>query len=697
MKKILSYSLVFVAVIILLSTCTGPDEIIPSRTTDDTVITIQERMEIFDACQKKSAELNNLKTLEDRVKFLAWLGTQPAFHSVGFAGEDLYAVFQDGRVALFVNTPLGEDIGGRTAVGGRPHVSSDSTYRSSHGNSIGRPKDVPKAKKVTLFTGLGALFPDNVAVLKSIFGEAESGYEVTIKDATIENLKGHSGDAVFYINTHGGAGNLYVKGGNLSIMALWTKDLVTPQLDTLYKDDIKNGKICYMFATNNTEACEWHYAITSAFVLEHMSFAENAFIYLDACNGFNESILGNVSFRERMVAKANGKATFVGWTAPTNTGVYPLTSQFVFDRLLGSNSGGNISQEDPFQRPFDLASVFADMRNEGLGIAQNGAQLTYRTTLEREVLLRPTIESMEVDEYTSTLTINGLFPWDQGHVTVNGVSAVVTSWNPYGIACTIRETGDGSVGEVIVVSAQGVKSNPVPLTEYIIKLNYSANDNGVVFAGVADLRLRADVHLRRSKIGETPSKPTYPDYSPTSGWSFNVKGSSAVYTVTGRKYDACNISVCHYQFTESPTPKVGRVDYTLPSVAELPLFAMYNWGPEMKTIKISFMTISVPDIPAVFEERVNCPEIDEVVIPAEFGYGAVFAFPTHELDGGITLEIADNFNIRPGSWTKTIDRPWSNCSVTGTFKQSASWEVIVPKHAPTDKTGARVAGDVSGN
>jgi hypothetical protein len=268
-----------------------------------------------------------------------------------------------------------------------------------------------------------------------------------------------------------------------------------------------------------------------------MSFGENCLIYLDACNGFNESIAGSVTFRERSIAQAeNQKATFAGWTGVTNSRDGPLASQFVFDRLLGANSGGNISQEDPDQRPFDIAAVFADMRNEGLGVAPNGAQLTYRTTLEREVLVRPTIETIEIDEYTSALIIKGLFPWDEGKVTVNDVAAAITSWSPYGITCIIPETGDGSVGDVVVTSAHGIKSNIVPLTEWIIKLNYSADDNGIKLAGVCDLRLRADIHPRRSKIGETPTKPTYPDYSPSSGFIFNVKGSSAVYTLTGRKY-----------------------------------------------------------------------------------------------------------------------------------------------------------------
>jgi hypothetical protein len=360
--------------------------------------------------------------------------------------------------------------------------------------------------------------------------------------------------------------------------------------------------------------------------------------------------------------------------------------------LLGANSGGQISQENPFQRPSDIAQVFADMQNEGLGVSL-GAQLMYKTTLEREVLLRPTIESVEVDEYTSRLMIKGLFGWDQGHVGVNNVSVAVDSWSPYGITCIIPKTGDGSVGDVVVISAQGVRSNAVPLTEYIIKLNYSADDNGIKFAGVADLRLRADMHWRRSNIGETPTRPNYEDHSPSSGYMFNVDGSSAVYTVTGRKYDACNINGCHFQFTESPTPKVGRLNYTSNNTAPSQFFAMYNWGPEQKSIEISIINVIVSKIPLMFEERIQCPNIPETVIPAEGEYNASFGFPTHELESSFTIEIAENYNMRPDTWTKTINRTWNNCDTVGTFKQVLQWDVIRPNHAPTENTSSRMANE----
>ena len=156
MKKVLTYSLMLVSLIASLM-CSSPEDIIPPTSSEDTTITDAERMEVFEACKTKSAELNNLETQEDRITFLGWLATQPAFYSYGFAGEDIYAIFVDGRVVLFLNTPLGEDIGGRTATDGR------SSSRHNSISSTGRTEDLPKTKKVSLFTGLGALFPDNVA------------------------------------------------------------------------------------------------------------------------------------------------------------------------------------------------------------------------------------------------------------------------------------------------------------------------------------------------------------------------------------------------------------------------------------------------------------------------------------------------------------------------------------------------------
>ena len=47
-------------------------------------------------------------------------------------------------------------------------------------------------------------------------------------------------------------------------MALWTTELVTPARDLSYKEELDEERMCYMFATNDTRATEFHYGITSS-------------------------------------------------------------------------------------------------------------------------------------------------------------------------------------------------------------------------------------------------------------------------------------------------------------------------------------------------------------------------------------------------------------------------------------------------
>jgi hypothetical protein len=116
----------------------------------------------------------------------------------------------------------------------------------------------------------------------------------------------------------------------------------------------------------------------------------------------------------------------------------------------------------------------------------------------------------------------------------------------------------------------------------------------------------------------------------------------------------------------------------------------------MKTIKLTILTINVTNIPDVVEERINCPEGPPVTIPIEQSYAIWFGFPTSKMDGSITFDIAENFNIRPDHWNRNIPQSWSQCNNIGCIKLDASWDVIRPNHAPTDETPARKAIELSG-
>ena len=244
---------------------------------------------------------------------------------------------------------------------------------------------------------------------------------------------------------------------------------------------------------------------------------------------------------------------------------------------------------------------------------------------------------------------------------------------------------------MVVHSALGHQSNPVPITEWNIKLHYSTNDNGVKFSGECTLRLRADIHPRRSKPHETPIRPTHTDFSPGSGRSFNTAGSSATYSISGHKYERCNIGPCTYQFTESPAPKTGtlKLNNWIPTGKDV--MALYNWGPEMKSFKINFLAIGAAETASVFEERIKCPDLAETVIPVEMPYQASFVFPNNEIDGVLQFDIAENYNIRNGSFHKSVPHPWSGCNEQGKYEMDLRWDVVTVKFPPDEFTPARLA------
>lgn len=678
MKTIRYCSFMLVLTIATLSQCSKPDDE-PGPSGPEEQITDEQRLAILDETKTKAIEFNNLSTADDRDAFLEWLSAQPHFSSAGYAEDDLFAVFKDDRVAFFVRTPL-NDSTGRKSGGGR--------ISSGGGRSIAgaRAEDLPKTKKVSLFSGLGQYFSDSRLGIERAFSNVITQYQLSYLDASIENLKAVSGDAVFYINTHGGAGIIPLRRSNRTdaIMAWYTTDPCTAENERRYKTDIDTLNLVYMLATNDTRAPEWHYGITHYFIKNYMSFGENCLIYADACNTFS-SINGAVEMRNEVIKKAaNSKATYIGWTKVAYHDGAERAAHFIFERLLG-----NVRTEDPIQRPFDLAPLFEDLHERGWDVNDLGARLTYQTTNPDQILLTPTIDSLLIDEYTSTLFIAGLFGWDPGQVTIDGFPAEVISWNPYGVVCKLKESGLGSAGNVVVHSALGHQSNPVPITEWNIKLKYSANDNGVKFAGECTLRLRADIHPRRYKPHETPVRPTHPDFSPSSGALFNAAGSSASYSISGHKSASCNVGPCHFQFTESPTPKSGTINLNNYGSTGKDVFALYNWGPEMKTLKINFLAIGAPETADIFEERITCPDMPATDVPVETVYQGSFVLPNNEVDGVLQLDVAENYNIRNGSFYKTVPRPWSDCGQSGTFEMDVSWDVVIVKFAPDEFTPAR--------
>jgi hypothetical protein len=711
MKKIWLYSLFF-SLAMLLSCASDENLLDPNNPNNPNQpgapLTDEARLAVFKRCDSKAKELNDLKTIVDRIQFIGWALQQPEFKTAGFLdGSGVYAMFTDERIALFVDTPLADD----PANGGRK--ANESSQGNPQGNSGGRINqttrnaEVPNSNLVTLYNGMGRYFEDNTLAIEKIFRASPSRFTVTRKDATIENLKTVKDDGVFYLFTHGGAAgipNPPPRKDTVFYMGLWTKNEVNGPNEIAYKQLLDEKKLAYMRATFDTDEGVWHYAITGEFVKYYMSFAENSIIYMDACNS-NRDIGSGPAFRNIVLSKAtNKKATYFGWTNVTNLFMASQASQFIFDRLLGTNTTGYptiaaIPQEDPVQRPFDLAKVYKDLHDRGFDVCANGATLKYQSTADPsdEILLTPTIEKLEIYESStdakSILQIYGSFGTREGKVTVNEIEMDNVQWSPSVITCSIPDGGQGYAGEVIV-SVHDLHSNPVPLTSWNIKLTYSTNDNGIKLEGVIDLKLRADVHPSRVNPKETPSLPEYADLAPSSGYSFE-KSSQATYSISGQKFVTCNWVPCPNTFQETPHVRNGVAPYMkLTAPANAPkLIALYNWAQDRKSIKLTVLHVNLPDITTTsYYHLADCPGEDQEERSTELT-SFNFALPDNELNDVLELHIADNYNIRSGSYLKILPRPWDPCDGSGTHKINVTWELSHPQHEPTDNTQARTEGN----
>lgn len=648
------------------------------------------RIALLEECRAKAEELNNIRTATEKTQLVAWLVQQPEFQAAGLLdGGGVYAVFTDGRYVLFVDTPKTND----PPDGGRKRNEGDDGSRQKKTSGA---MELPKSNNVTLYNGMGGYFADNTQAIQKIFSASKSTFNVQRKPASIENLKSVSGDGVFYLYTHGGAGNIPVKEKDslkiLSVMTFWTTNPVSKENEDAYRADLDVKRLAYMVATNDSERPDLHYSITAEFIKNYMTFAENAIIYMDACNGFRLNPKAQ-DFRKIVLDKAtNKKATYIGWTLETNEYMATQASQFIFDRLLGTNTTGSgsttIPKEDPVQRPFDLDKIFSDLSGRGFDVCANGAVLKYESRVVDDILLTPTIERLEIDELTNTLQIFGSFGTERGKVTVDDVEATsIFDWTPVVIICTIKETGAGSAGDV-VVSVRDLKSNPVPLTVWDVKLNYASDDNGVRMEGVINLRIRADVHPRRTKPGEDPTVPEGEDYGPNTGFLFG-NSSTATYHIGGQKSARCNVNPCVSYFSETPLVQTGTVPYLKLGIMQPAVTSFYNWTPDRKTIKIDFLNINLPEVTTthILIEYV-CPEGNDKT-ESDVATTMNFTIPVEETLDIIKLEIADNYNIRSGSFSKTVPRPWSPCDGSGTYTAQVTWDLVRPHFAPTDETQAR--------
>jgi len=711
MRNVFVTSLI-TSISILLMTC-GETEMKPPPTPGPGTgppasgpITDEQRLAVLKECSDFVNAIGDLRSAAAQQLLVTWLKARPEFEEADTLGGNVWAYFLDGRVAMFVPDQLndGRHDGGRIIAepvkGGRKKTLTE----------VGRTSGQPGSNQVKLFHGHGEGFFDYRPLLKSIFSMSKTQYKdkVTLEEATIENLKNTNDLGVFFISTHGGMGLKKPKKDNNRLFGLWTTDTTSLESERTYGADLNSNYLVYMHALYNNGVKEWHYGFTEYYVRNHayMNFAENALVYIDACHSIGPNA---DALKESMVKKAKGeKATYIGWTNVSDNYAGEAAAAFVFDRMLGTNMDidahdGAIASEDPEQRPFDFGAIFKNMRNftvDGypVGVSRSGGSLAYHSTHVTETILTPSIEYITVDEYESKMYIKGLFgDYNSSDliVTVGGGTIPAEYFDKNILQCDLPTTGSRSVGDVIV-SIRGNKSNVVPLTEWIIPLDFEKDEMEIKLKGRLNLRIRGDVHPYRSKPGEAP-KIERPDSlgflnNPNFiGWPFAI-GSTGNYSTWGRRYTECVIEKCHIIESLTAVSKNGVLPYSIFEAPGDGFVVYYKWSVDMKTVYVTALHAKVPDVGHEFESRVACNG-DPVESSQSDNRELEIRIP--EDLPVLHIHFDENYNIQAGDFESSTDveNGWGACMKTVKLNVKAQWPNVSPNRPPTIETEARVGGE----
>jgi hypothetical protein len=429
--------------------------------------------------------------------------------------------------------------------------------------------------------GLGSVFANTDPRTDIAAMLIANGYAVDPKaDATLPMLRSINGDGIFYLRTHGGSGSVNADVSTNDTYALWTAtsamDSTAEQSDATLTADLKAGRVVYMLfrddrwsqAFPNLFPKERHYGITDKFVQQYMSFADNSFVYIDACRGGSQASL-------LAAFHAKNASVVAGWTENAVMGGQQQTANYVFDRLLGANV---FDAENPKQRPFSFSALLQDPRF-GSGKPYGATSFTASDSTVVEALLvfhpqgsgfemlAPGISNLAADEAHDQLVIGGEFGSDPGQgnrtVTINDgsgeVALAVIDWKPYAITTDLKRTGPGSAGNV-VVTVRGHHSNTRQLLAWKGSFHYVLSEVGsLTQAFDLDFQIRIDPLVGRLVIAERPvmtfpltfvpamgKQATYSaggSYSTTSGdctstWDWSGSGTISTDTLpaTGQVY-----------------------------------------------------------------------------------------------------------------------------------------------------------------
>lgn len=472
-------------------------------------------------------------------ELLAWLKTRPEYEDSGIAPiGNVWARFTDGRLVM-VPFPAPQTRGSEPGPANPPAKNPPG----KNGNFSVR-FTIPASRQARL------LEPFRGSLKSPIDGHLVpwlkgAGYAPSTGDASVDSLRTVKGDGIFYIDTHGLTG---VERGDKQVFGMVSGVSVYPDdpaAQAIWEEDWKEGRLAYTAGQYGTN----RYFVSHKFVKHYMSFADGAFVFINACSSEVEP-----TFRQAFFDK--GAAVFAGWTASVMDPTANIVAKFYFDRLLGRNQfhcgdpfglskGPSIPLESPKQRPFDFASLFHDMQTRGFDADQflaGGPPCHFRVHWSDKVIpphtaLCPSLISVYLIPHDTEeeLALTGQFGQGTPQVTVGGVPVKFKRWEAKakedGMGMVVCSLPPGSAGDV-VLTMDGRVSNPVPLTQWRVRFRFTQERINVTpplkVTGTIDLHFRQDIHSFRVVPHEavrTNSAQMLASLDSLVHWEFSGKGN----------------------------------------------------------------------------------------------------------------------------------------------------------------------------
>jgi hypothetical protein len=442
--------------------------------TANTVLNIKTRRRITDATrdsvltsmsERFGSLVNSLPRLEAAGQMAAALKSRPEFEDAAACGDgNAWGRFTDGRIVIYANNRDLNDTPG--AVPGKPSAVPQEILAGGN-----RPSNVPESNSAFIGTPLMDAGP-SVSTMAALMG-----YNPHPATTVAELMNTIHNAGIFFLDTHGGYGDVINFNLPDHLVAFYTGTRTTKLLDKTYEADLDLGRLVPMTAPvayrkDGSKILETHYAFTKLFVEKYMSFSKNSLVWINACESATHDDMVKM-FHEK------GASVYAGFIGPEEWGAISLKCPCMFfSRTLGYNM---YEAEDPPQRPFDWASVFAWMRTKEYdkGSPDGKTKLAILPNPSYDKTppsgpLAPSIAHMYVDPIHKELWLWGIFgldPGAEGEVLVEGNKLDIKSWeydSDLGmdrIKCDIPDKGARSYGEV-QVKVRGIKSNKHSLSRY---------------------------------------------------------------------------------------------------------------------------------------------------------------------------------------------------------------------------------------